>query len=201
MGRRLTASYSPDAMTPRAVEDKIPQAVLDTPVGGVHLTPGTLRSQLGEGDTLLVFLRHFGCIFCKETLGDVRAASEADPDFPAVLFFTQAGATETRAFLRRYWPAARAVSDPQLSLYDAFGVGRAGLLQALGPPVLRARSRARAKGHENGPRSGDIWRLPGAMVVRGDVIVWRYEPSHAADHPDFAGIPAELAGGIAGEHP
>jgi hypothetical protein len=38
----------------------IAREVLETPVEGVNLVAGTLRDQLGEGDTLLVFLRHFG---------------------------------------------------------------------------------------------------------------------------------------------
>jgi hypothetical protein len=31
------------------------------------------------------------------------------------------------------------------------------------------------------------------FLVVGDRIVWRYEPSHAADHPDFDAIPQLLA--------
>ncbi len=38
----------------------IPQSILDTTVEGVNLATGTLRRQLGEAPTLLVFLRHFG---------------------------------------------------------------------------------------------------------------------------------------------
>lgn len=38
----------------------ITNSVLDTAVDGVNLAPGTLRTQLGEAPTLLVFLRHFG---------------------------------------------------------------------------------------------------------------------------------------------
>ena len=34
--------------------------ILDTPVEGLHLTPGTLRDQLGQEPMLWVFLRHFG---------------------------------------------------------------------------------------------------------------------------------------------
>ena len=34
--------------------------LLDTETEGVNLQPGTLRDQLGEVQTLLVFLRHFG---------------------------------------------------------------------------------------------------------------------------------------------
>lgn len=39
----------------------IPPAILDTPVTGVNLRPGTLRDQFAaDRPTLLVFLRHFG---------------------------------------------------------------------------------------------------------------------------------------------
>lgn len=169
--------------------DEIPDAALDALVSGVGLVPGTLRDQL-EGDvSLLVFLRHFGCIFCRETISDLRAAAEADPDYPNVLFFFQGGATQGRAFLRRYWPTARAVADPDLEFYEWFGVRRGSLVETLGPSVLKARGRAAAKGHENGPRSGDIWRMPGVFAVRAKRILWAHHPRHAADHPEFAKIP------------
>ena len=38
----------------------IPPEVLDTPVEGRNLKPGSLRGQLDADRTLLVFLRHFG---------------------------------------------------------------------------------------------------------------------------------------------
>jgi hypothetical protein len=173
--------------------ESIPAAALDRPVRGLNLQPGLLRDQLGEGLHLLVFLRHFGCIFCRETVTDLRRIAGESPDYPPVLFFSQGTPIEAKAFLRRFWPEARAVCDPELAFYDDFGVGRAGLVKALGPKVLAARGRARAKGLENGPRSGDIWRMPGVFAVRDERVVWRYEPSHAADHPDFAAIPEILA--------
>lgn len=173
--------------------DRIPEAALEAPVTGVGLIPGTLRDQIEAGASLLVFLRHFGCMFCRETIADLRSATEADPGYPTVLFFFQGGPTEGRAFMRRYWPQARAVADPQLEFYDWFDVRRASLLEALGPSVLRARSRAAAKGHENGPREGDIWRMPGLFAVDGARIVWSHRPRHAADHPDFAAIPSLIA--------
>lgn len=165
---------------------------LDAPVTGVGLVPGTLRDQLGPGVTLLVFLRHFGCIFCRETVGDLRQAVLADSDYPSVLFFFQGSSTEGRAFLRRDWPDARAVADPNLEFYERFGVRRASFLEALGPPVLAARGRARAKGYQNGPRSGDIWRMPGVFAIEGDRILWSHRARHAADHPDFTSIPESI---------
>ena len=168
----------------------IPETTLAEPVAGVNVVPGTLRDQLAPGDTLLVFLRHFGCIFCRETVADLRAVSESDPDFPKVLFFFQGSPTEGRAFLRRYWPGAHAIADPSQRFYTAFGVERGGLRKMFGPGVWEGQRRAKAKGHSNGERSGDIFRMPGVFVVRDEKIVWSHEYTHAADHPDFAGIPA-----------
>ena len=166
--------------------------MLDAAVSGVNLAPGSLRDQLGSEPVLLVFLRHFGCIFCRETLADLRAVSEGDPGFPATIFFFQAKPIEGKAFLRRYWPQARAVADPEARFYEAFGVARGGLVEMFRPAVWSAKAEAEAKGHSNGPRSGDIWRMPGAFLVRGDRVLWAHEYRHAADHPDYARI-AEIA--------
>ena len=168
--------------------ERIPAAVLERTVTGVNLAPGGLREQLGEGMTLLVFLRHFGCIFCRETLADLRACAEKDADFPGVLFVFEGAALEGKAFVRRYWPRARAIADPSATLYDDFGVGRGGLVEMFRPAVWKAQDRARDKGHANGPRSGDIWRMPGAFLVQGDRVLWAHEYRHAADHPDYGHI-------------
>jgi hypothetical protein len=151
--------------------------------------PGSLRDQLADQATLLIFLRHFGCIFCRETVGDLRALSEKDPSFPSVLFFSQGSPTEARVFLNRYWSSGRSISDPELGFYEAFGVHQGSFLQTIGPGVLLSTRRAAAKGYENGPRDGDIWRMPGAFLVRGGDILWRHEFRHAADYPDFDQVP------------
>ncbi len=176
---------------PLAPERRIPDEVLDSPVTGVHLMPGTLRDQLGvSGLTLLVFLRHFGCTFCRETVAELRRESEASSDFPPLLFFFQGGTTEGRAFLRRDWPSARAVADLELRFYEAFGVERMGWLDLLKPALWQAERRAKAKGFTQGERSGDIWRLPGVFLVDGNHIVWTHEFRHAGDLPDFGAVAA-----------
>lgn len=166
-------------------ERAIPPEVLDAQVTGVNLMPGTLRDQLGDAPTLLVFLRHFGCVFCRETVAELRRVSEAVPDYPPILFFFQGTPTEGRAFLRRDWPTVRAVADPEQRFYEAFGVDRMGWLDMLRPGLWAAQRRAHARGYEQGDRSGDIWRLPGVFLVRGDRILWAHAFRHAGDLPDF----------------
>jgi len=166
----------------------------DTSVESVVCRSALLRPPTGRaGLALLIFLRHFGCIFCRETESELRRTCEADPRFPRLLFFFQGSPTEGRAFLRRYWPDARAIADPEKSFYSAFGIGRGGLRQMFGPGVWSAARRARNKGLSQGARSGDIWMMPGVFLVDDGHIVWAHEYSHAGDHPDFQCIP-EAAG-------
>ena len=176
--------------------DRIPDELLARFVRGVNLMPGTLRDQLGEAATLLVFLRYFGCPFCKETIAGLRAASQQSASYPAVLFFYQGSPTEGKAFLRRYWPEARAISDPEASFYDGFGIGRGGILQMFHPAVLPAMLRAGAQGFlggESDGAGGDTRRMPGLFLARGAELIWSHVARHQADHPEFARIPA-LAG-------
>jgi len=168
--------------------EPISQDLMQAPVSGVNLAPGPLAAQLGSGETLLVFLRHLGCTFCRETVLDLRRAAEADPAYPKVLFFFMGSPREGRGFMQRFWPRGHAIADPDKRFYQAFGVERGGLLQMFGPAVWRAKDRAAGKGHTNGERIGDIWMLPGVFRVRDGQVVWRHHPRHAGDHPDFAAL-------------
>lgn len=170
--------------------ERIPEQALVRGVSGVNLMPGSLADQLGNDETLLVFLRYFGCLFCREMVADIRAAKEADADYPAVLFFFQGNATEGRAFLRRYWPDVRAIADPELEFYADFGVEQGRFLQVFGPRALLSTRRAKAKGHSPGERSGDPMRMPGLFLVRGAELLWSHRFEHQADHPDFVALPA-----------
>ena len=38
----------------------IPEAVIDLPLEGLNIHNSTLRQEIGQAATLLVFLRHFG---------------------------------------------------------------------------------------------------------------------------------------------
>lgn len=168
--------------------DRIPGALLDRPVTGINLAPGTLRDQLDSRTTLLVFLRQLGCTFCRETLADLRSIAERDAAFPRPLFFHLGSPTAGRALVRGVWPGLRAISDPDASFYEAFGVGRGSVLQMFGPSVWAAKRRANAKGHRNGEREGDVWRMPGAFLSRDDEVIWAHAYRHAADHPDYERI-------------
>lgn len=162
---------------------------LATPVEGRNLQPGTLRDQWGEGRTLLIFLRHLGCLFSREVVADVRKAAEADPSYPPVLYVHLGTPADGEAFFGQHDPEARTVADGPGNLYRAFGIKRGSVGQLFSPKVIACGLRASRKGHGAGRPIGDPWMLPGMFVVEGDQILWSHEAKHAADHPDFARIP------------
>lgn len=169
--------------------EAIPEALLGESVVGVNLVPGTLGDQLAEGPTLLVFLRQLGCIFCREMVGSLRAAAQADPSFPKVLLFFQGTGTEGRVFLSRLWPEASAVADRPKRFYEAFGVERGGMVKMFGPGVWSARRRAKGAGFEQGERLGDAFMMPGVFWAEDGRIRWVHEFRHAGDAPDFPRVP------------
>ena len=81
-----------------------------------------------------------------------------------------------RRLLRAFDPRARAVADPDCTLYEAFGVGRGGLGELFGPAVMACGFRAIRSGHGVGKVQGDPWRMPGFFLVRDGEIAWEHRP-------------------------
>lgn len=169
---------------------RLPAELLESPVQGLNLTGATLRDQLNpNGQTLLVFLRHFGCIFCREMVADLRKISRATPDYPPILFFYQGTLEEGEAFMRKLWAQARAIADLPKRFYDSFGLERGTLGQMFGAQVWACGVRAASKGHFIGRPVGDPWTMPGLFLVEQDAITWQHDFKHAGDHPDWRLIP------------
>ena len=172
----------------------LPAALLDAPVAGSNLAAGddgaaTLRDQLaGDRPTLLAAVRHFGCIFCREMVKDLRTAAEvadrgAERRYPKVVFVHMAAPEAGARFFGKLWPAAPAISDPDRRLYDALGSRRGGWWQMFRPVVWLHGWRALRKGHRVGRPIGDPWRMPVLMLVEptpaGDAAM---RPAHAFAH-------------------
>ena len=173
--------------------DSIPSDILAARVDGLNLREGgSLADQLGDAPTLVVFLRHFGCAFCKETVSDLRKLSAEVPGYPPVLFFFLGTPEEGREFFDRYWPEARAIADRPKQFYTAMGLRRASVNQLMGLQVWTCGFRALTKGHFMGKPVGDPWIMPGAFIVHGGDVIWCHAFTHQGDHPDWASIPQKI---------
>lgn len=175
-----------------SIGESLPDRVLEASIAGLNLRGSTLGQQIGRDAVQLVFLRHTGCLFCRETIADLRKAREEEPDYPEVLFFSQGDASSTRRLFSPLWPDAAVVCDPERDFYRAFGIERGGVAQVLGPRVWPAGVRALLKGHFVGRPANDPWIMPGLFLVIDRRIVWKHHFRHSGDQPDYRALPSAL---------
>jgi len=128
---------------------------------------------------------------------DLRTVVEQDPTYPPLLFVYMGTVDDGAGFFAWAWPEARAVSDPQRTLYREFGLERANLVQVMGPGAAACSLRAMAKGNVPGKTVGDPWQMPGLFLVQGEQVLWGHDFAHVGDHPDFAELPQQWASVIA----
>lgn len=155
-----------------------------------------LRSQNSDGSTwseqfptdsktLLVFLRHFGCTFCRQT---VALLKEFEPELKRrgvdkIVFVFHGALDDAHEFFEERWPSVTAIHDPDLLYYRKFGVIRGTPRQLLGPRALIAGIKGLLSGHGIGRPKSDPFLMPGFFLLNGDVILKEFRPSHAGEMP------------------
>lgn len=131
-----------------------------------------------EKPVAVIFLRHFGCIFCREQVIDLSS----HPDWN-ILYVCQAHpeeAAEFKAMMKSPHPFA---CDPEANMYEEFGLERGGLKQLFSAPVIKRGIQATAKGIRPGKTIGDPWRMPGEFIFNTQgQLAWENRPRHAGDH-------------------
>jgi hypothetical protein len=136
-----------------------------------------------------VFLRHFGCIFCRELVADFRAVTETQPGYPPVVFVYQGRVADGERFFGRLWPEAQAIADLPRKWYTAFGLEKGSVGQMFGPQVFACGLRAALKGHGIGLPIGDPWVMPGIFGIHRNRVLFAHDFSHAGDHPRLDSLP------------
>lgn len=151
-------------------------------------TGASLLELSRAGDVLVIFLRHFGCTFCREAVADVAAhKAELDANTTDVVFVHMSPADKGDAFFADYGlPGARHISDPDKRLYRAFGLGRGNLRQLFGPKSwTRGFKAGILDGHLVGKLAGDGFQMPGMFLLRDDAVVRAMRHDDASTRPDY----------------
>ena len=142
-----------------------------------------------DAPVLLVFLRHAGCTFCRETLSDLsdnRSSIESSGTRIVIVHMGDPGGMED--LLGKYaLVGVDRIVDPQQELYRTFGLKRGTLRQLFGLTVwnrgLLGGALAR---HGIGRFQGDIAQMPGLFLIHQGAIVKRFRHRSVADRPDYA---------------
>jgi len=151
------------------VGDRLPDVqLLDAEGSSIQLS-----SLVEGGPVVLVFLRYFGCTFCRAHVARVRDEREAFVEAGArVVLIGQGRPDQAAAFCRdRQLPFACTV-DPDRRAFAAFGLGRARRRDLVDPRVATRAVRLAADPQtRQGAISGDPRQLGGTIVAdRSGVI-------------------------------
>ena len=148
----------------------------------------TLAQLSAEKPLLLIFLRHFGCTFCREALADLRDQREEIENSGVHIALVHmsppmqaAQALETYDLydLHRF-------SDPRCQLYEAFELERGSLMQLFGPKVWwRGLLAGFIGGHGIGMLAGDGFRMPGVFMLDDSKVIYAFHAKSAADRPSY----------------
>jgi hypothetical protein len=153
-------------------------------------TGRTLLELVDESPILLIFLRHFGCSFCRQTLDDVskiRGVIEARGIRPV---FVHLGSPERAKPYFDYYHLSdvERVSDPDASLYAraVFDLPRKNpFLHFLVPAVWKGWLQGALRKHGIGMIQEDAEQMPGIFYLRERAIVRAFRYRTIADQPDY----------------
>ena len=137
--------------------------------------------------TLVVFLRHSGCIFCRETLDEISQMSMRGElhGFNLVLVHMSYDPDAKRLFEKYGLGYVSRISDRDQMLYKSFGLKRGNMVQLFGPKNwIRAMS-AMFSGNFQGKVEGDGFQMPGIFVLDKGEIIKSFVHKSASDKPDY----------------
>lgn len=152
-----------------------------------------------EKPVALVFLRHFGCTFCREHAADVnQVLDELEADggsVAAIGLGTPAHAAEFRKLSGIRFPLL--VSE-DTSVHEAMGLTRGNWLRVIGPQNIAGAVRAGRKGHWAKRTGADMSQLGGTFVVdTGGRTVYSHRAKKSADNAPIREISLALKGAAA----
>lgn len=142
-----------------------------------------------QSPVLVVFLRHFGCVFCKESMYDISKKREhfKKEGINVVLIHMADNETADEYFRKFKLIDIEHVSDLECKYYAAFGLIKGSFSQLYGLKTwLRGFEIASTKQLlPDSKRIGDGLQMPGIFLLRHGAIVESFIHNSVADKPDF----------------
>jgi hypothetical protein len=150
----------------------------------------TLLDLAERSPVLLVFLRHFGCSFCRKAISDV---AELRPELAARgvrPVFVHLGPPDLAKVYFDYYGLSEVerINDPDATIYQhpVFALGRTNpFWQAVNPIVLFGWFKGTIFKHGIGKIQGDGHQMPGIFFLKGPKIVRRFLYRTIADEPNY----------------
>jgi hypothetical protein len=144
-----------------------------------------------QGPVLLVFLRHFGCTFCRETMADLaKVRHQIEAENIKILLVHMTDTNLAQGMLDIYGLGDLShISDVNEALYRRFGFNRVSLKSLFGVKNWwRAFVAGLVKGHLVGKPVGDPYQMPGVVLYHKNKTINNFVYEFVSDRPDFVKI-------------
>ena len=142
----------------------------------------------GKKPILIVFLRNFGCMFCREAMEDINKIKSEILDKGIDIVLVHMSDYELgEKFLKKFkLNDLRHISDPDTEFYQAFGLMKGNFNQLFGfQNWIRGFDAAILKGHGIALPVGDGFQMPGIFLLNGTRIENSYIHQKISDKPNY----------------
>lgn len=141
---------------------------------------------------LLVFLRHFGCTFCREALKDLADRKQEINSYGGKLVLVHMSDQKTaEPYFNKYkLVGVDQVMDPACRYYEAFGLTKGTARQLFGlQSWIRGFQAGVVDGHGVGMQQlGDGFQMPGVFVMIDGQIRNKFIHKLAGDRPEYVDL-------------
>ncbi len=164
---------------------------LATTLANIHTESGaTLLALTEQSPVLLIFLRHFGCAFCRQAISDISGLREELARRNVRPVFVHLGTPErAKPFFDYYHlPNVERISDPEAILYRTppFDLGRQHpALQLVTPKVVFAWLTGAIKKYGIGRLQEDAHQMPGIFFLKDGKVARSFRYKTVADQPNY----------------
>ena len=145
-----------------------------------------LRALHRDQPLLIVLLRHFGCMFCRQQAARVLHQRGRFEALGVNVICVGSGSPRgARGFIRQHGAGLDVYVDPSLNIYAHFNLHRS-WRRLVDPSMLSRGAAAYIEGHRQGETDGDIAQLGGTVLLSsaGEVL-WLHRDERAGDHADL----------------
>lgn len=143
-----------------------------------------------KSPVLLVFLRHFGCSFCRKAISDISELQDELARRRVRPVFVHLGPPELAQVYFEYYGLddVDRICDPQANIYQfpIFQLARVHwMMHFIKPAVVIGWFKGAIFKHGIGKIQGDGHQMPGIFFIKGPEIVRRFIYKTIADQPDY----------------
>jgi peroxiredoxin len=145
-----------------------------------------------QNPVLLVFLRHFGCVYCKESMMDIALKKiNFEKKGVHVVMVHMAEFDVAESYMKEFsLTDIEHISDIDCKIYAMFGLVKGSFSQLFGLKTwIRGFEIAVTKQMiPSNKRVGDGFQMPGVFLIKDGEVVSSFIHKSVADKPDYEGL-------------